>query len=78
LNSSLPFGKAALKFCLPWTPELFFLILLEDNLLQLPIGQMRMKFFCPAGKFVAVWDDRIAIFQALSYLNFIYQHFPKT
>ena len=46
LNSSLPFGQVALKFCLPWASVrlLFLRFSWQDDLPgTLPIGQVRMK-----------------------------------
>ena len=48
LNSSLPLGQAALKFCSPWV--YFFSYLVGNMPGPLPNGQVRMKSYLPVRK----------------------------
>ena len=49
LNSSLPFGQVALKFCLPWT-SLRLLFLRFSWQTTCPLGKWEWKVTCPTGK----------------------------
>ena len=53
LNSSLPFGKVALKFCLPWASLRLLFLQFSWQMTCLgpcPLGKWEWKVTCPTGK----------------------------
>jgi len=77
LNSSLPLGQVALKFCLP---GLVFICSFNDTVDRrlpdpLPIRQIRIKSYLPRGKIYLSQTTRRHVLGALHRYNFFAAHF---